>query len=53
MLDGEVVGTLAPRPVIVLRPVVHVLQVVLVVVRHEHTRTAAQPPEGHAGTTAA
>lgn len=40
VIDGEVVETPAQRPVIVLRPAVAAVHVVLVVVRHEHTRRA-------------
>lgn len=41
LIEGEVVSETRP-PVVVLRPVVRVVRVVLVVVRHEHTRTVTR-----------
>ena len=42
VIDGQIVDEPATRPVIVLRPVVQVVNVVLVVVKHEHTKTAGR-----------
>lgn len=42
VIDGQVVDEPGTRPVIVLKPVVQVVSVVLVVVKHEHTKTAGR-----------
>jgi len=42
VIDGQIVDEPATRPVIVLRPVVQVVNVVLVVVKHEHAKTAGR-----------
>lgn len=42
VLTGEIVDDVPQRPVIVLRPVVQVVNVVLVVVKHEHAKTTAR-----------
>jgi len=42
VIDGQIVDEPATRPVIVLRPVVNVVQIVLVAARHEHARRVAR-----------
>ena len=50
VIDGQVMEDVPQRPaVVVLRPVINVVQVVLVAARHEHTRRAAR----HGGLVAA